>query len=191
VVVAGGSICTSFPDFASQFFDVVCAGGVDSVPAVVADFLNGSLKAIYRSPITRISPYAIDYSLLTKSRINPSVHLIEASRGCSFKCSFCVIPSEVGAHAIYDFDQLAATIDNAISKKSQVVVIAPTDATFKTRGCQAWALTDEAPPASVGNLQAQILLGALNGLAGGMGRAPAGPAPAPAPAPGPEAPPTP
>src|SRR6478672_4428947 len=115
VVVAGGSICTSFPDFASQFFDVVCAGGVDSVPAVVADFLNGSLKAIYRSPITRISPYAIDYSLLTKSRINPSVHLIEASRGCSFKCSFCVIPSEVGAHAIYDFDQLAATIDNAIS----------------------------------------------------------------------------
>jgi radical SAM superfamily enzyme YgiQ (UPF0313 family) len=115
VVVAGGSICTSFPDFASQFFDVVCAGGVDSVPAVVADFLNGSLKAIYRSPISRISSYAIDYSLLTKSRINPSVHLIEASRGCSFKCSFCVIPSEVGAHASYDFDQLAATIDNAIS----------------------------------------------------------------------------
>jgi len=88
-------------------------------------------------------------------------------------------------------DATGTTIDNAISKKSQVVVIAPTDATFKTRGCQAWALTDEAPPASVGNLQAQILLGALNGLAGGMGRAPAGPAPAPAPAPGPEAPPTP
>lgn len=115
VVVAGGSICTSFPDFASQFFDVVCAGGVDSVPAVVSDFLNGSLKTIYRSPITRISSYAVDYGLLTKSRIDPSVHLIEASRGCSFKCSFCVIPSEVGAHASYDLDQLVATIDNAIS----------------------------------------------------------------------------
>jgi radical SAM superfamily enzyme YgiQ (UPF0313 family) len=115
VVVAGGSICTSFPEFASQFFDSVCAGGADSVPAVVADFLNGSLKAIYRSPIAQISSYAVDYSLLAKSRINPSVHLIEASRGCSFKCSFCVIPSEVGAHASYDFDQLAVTIDNAIS----------------------------------------------------------------------------
>jgi len=57
VVVAGGSICTSFPEFASQFFDSVCAGGVDSVPAVVADFLNGSLKAIYRSPIAQISSY--------------------------------------------------------------------------------------------------------------------------------------
>lgn len=115
VVVAGGSICTSFPEFATQFFDVVCAGGVDSVPAVVADFLNGSLKAIYRSPIAQISSYAIDYGLLTRSQINPSVHLVEASRGCSFKCSFCVIPSEVGAHVSYGFDRLAATIDNAIS----------------------------------------------------------------------------
>jgi hypothetical protein len=115
VVVAGGSICTSFPDFASQFFDVVCAGGVDSVPAVVRDFLSGSLKAIYRSSIAQISSYSIDYSLLAKSQINPSVHLIEASRGCSFKCAFCVIPSEVGAHASYSLDHLSAAIDNAIS----------------------------------------------------------------------------
>jgi hypothetical protein len=115
VVVAGGSICTTFPEFASQFFDAVCAGGVDSVPAVVADFLSGSLKRIYRSPIAVISSYALDYSLFTRSGINPVVHLIEATRGCSFKCSFCVIPSEVGRHASYDFDQLTKTIDNAIS----------------------------------------------------------------------------
>ena len=114
-VVAGGSICTSFPEFASQFFDAVCAGGVDSVPAVVADFLKGSLKPIYRSPIAAISSYALDYSLFTKSRISPVVHLIEATRGCSFKCSFCVIPAEVGGHASYDFDEVAKTIDNAIS----------------------------------------------------------------------------
>jgi radical SAM superfamily enzyme YgiQ (UPF0313 family) len=115
VVVAGGSICTTFPEFASQFFDVVCAGGVDSVPAVVADFLKGSLKSIYRSPIALISSYALDYSLFTRSRISPVVHLIEATRGCSFKCSFCVIPTEVGGHSSYDFHQLARTIDNAIS----------------------------------------------------------------------------
>ena len=114
-VVAGGSICTSFPEFASQFFDSVCAGGVDSVPAVVADFLNGSLKPVYRSPIAAISSYELDYSLFTKSRISPVVHLIEATRGCSFKCSFCVIPTEVGGHATYDLDRLARTVDNAIS----------------------------------------------------------------------------
>jgi hypothetical protein len=115
VVVAGGSICTTFPEFASQFFDAVCAGGVDCVPAVVADFLKSSLKPIYRSPIAAISSYALDYSLFTRSGISPAVHLIEATRGCTFKCSFCVIPSEVGTHASYDFDQLTKTIDNAIS----------------------------------------------------------------------------
>jgi len=114
-VVAGGSICTSFPEFAAQFFDAVCAGGVDSVPAVVADFLRGSLQPIYRSPAARITSYAVDYGLLAKSGISPSVHLMEASRGCSFKCSFCVIPAEVGAHASYDLDTLSAGIDSAIS----------------------------------------------------------------------------
>jgi hypothetical protein len=79
-------------------------------------------------------------------------------------------------------DGTGATIDNAISKQAQVIEITPTDATFKTRGCQVWALTDAAPPAPVGNLQAQVVLGALNGLTGGFGQRPAPPAP-PAPAP--------
>jgi hopanoid C-2 methylase len=115
IVVAGGSICTSFPEFATRFFDVVCAGGVDSVREVVADYLRGSLKPIYRSPIDRISRYAIDHGLFAKSGINPLLHLMESSRGCSFKCRFCVIPSEVGGHAGYDLATLAAEIDNAIA----------------------------------------------------------------------------
>jgi radical SAM superfamily enzyme YgiQ (UPF0313 family) len=114
VVVAGGSICTNFPEFASRFFDVVCAGGVDSVPAVVTDFLSDSLKPIYRLPIAVISSYELDYGLFTRSQINPVIHLVEATRGCSFKCSFCVIPTEVGGHATYDLDRLAKAVDNAI-----------------------------------------------------------------------------
>jgi hypothetical protein len=115
IVVAGGSICTSFPEFAARFFDVVCAGGVDSVRDVVADYLRGSLKPIYRSPIARISPYAIDHGLFARNGINPLLHLMESSRGCSFRCRFCVIPSEVGGHARYDLATLAAEIDNAIA----------------------------------------------------------------------------
>ena len=84
------------------------------------------------------------------------------------------------------------TIDNAISHKSQIVAIDPTDATFKTRGCQAWALTDASPPASVSNLQAKAMMTVLGGLAGGLGGggvAPRTPALAPqAPAPAVEAP---
>ena len=115
LVVAGGSICTLFPEFAAQFFDAVCAGGVDCVPEVIADFANGSLRTIYRSPTRRISSYALDYGLLARSAISPAVHLMEASRGCSFRCTFCVIPSEVGGHATYDLDSVSRAIDNAIA----------------------------------------------------------------------------
>jgi len=114
-VVAGGSVCTIFPEFAAQFFDAVCSGGVDSVRQVVADFERGELKPIYRSPIMHISSYAVDYSLLARSGISPSVHLMESSRGCSFRCSFCVIPSEVGGHAKYSLANLSAAIDNALA----------------------------------------------------------------------------
>lgn len=114
-VVAGGSICTLFPEFAAQFFDAVCAGGVDSVPDVVADFESGSLRRIYRSPTNRISSYPVDYSLFTKSGISPRSHLLEASRGCNFRCTFCVVPSEVGTHATYDVADVAAALDNAIA----------------------------------------------------------------------------
>jgi radical SAM superfamily enzyme YgiQ (UPF0313 family) len=114
-VVAGGSICTAFPEFATRFFDVVCVGGVDSVREVVDDFLRGTLKPIYRSPTMRISRYAVDHSLLARNRINPAFHLLEASRGCSFQCRFCVIPAEVGGHAPYDVEALSAAIDDALA----------------------------------------------------------------------------
>lgn len=113
--VAGGSICTSFPEYATSFFDAVCAGGVDSVPEVVNDFMAGRLQPIYRSKVLNISSYVVDYSLMRAAGINPSVHLIEASRGCSFKCSFCVMPSEVGGYASYRLADVAASIDRAIA----------------------------------------------------------------------------
>jgi radical SAM superfamily enzyme YgiQ (UPF0313 family) len=114
-VVAGGSICTVFPEFAAQFFDAVCAGGVDSVRQVVADFELNALQKIYRSPTAQISSYEIDYSLLARNGISPSVHLLESSRGCSFRCSFCVIPREVGGHTPYDISNLSAAINNALT----------------------------------------------------------------------------
>jgi len=114
-VVAGGSICTLFPEFATQFFDAVCAGGVDSVREVVEDFVRGWVKPIYHSPAKRISSYQIDYGLLARSGINPAAHLLEASRGCSFQCTFCIIPAEAGTHAAYDISALSAAIDSALA----------------------------------------------------------------------------
>jgi hypothetical protein len=66
-----------------------------------------------------------------------------------------------------------ATLDNAISKKPQVVQIEPTDKAFKTSGCQPWQQTDSPPPAQtppwLAQLQLRQYLDTLNGLAGQSG----------------------
>jgi hypothetical protein len=62
-----------------------------------------------------------------------------------------------------------ALIDNAMSKKPQVVQIDPTDKAFKTDGCQPWLLTPDAnPPANTPPPGVQGTLGILNGLLGGQ-----------------------
>jgi hypothetical protein len=72
-------------------------------------------------------------------------------------------------------------LDNAMSKKAQIVRIDPTDKTFKTNGCQAWQKDDAAvPDPGKSPEQAGIGLGILNSLIGGGGAsAPSAPAPAP------------
>lgn len=71
------------------------------------------------------------------------------------------------------------TVDNALSKQPQVVAIDATDVAFKTRGCQPWQPTTDAPPGQtppwLGQLQFRHNLDILNGLAGqsGNGQLPA------------------
>lgn len=64
-------------------------------------------------------------------------------------------------------------IDNALSKKPQVVQIEATDKAFKTSGCQPWQNTGGAPPPDVpgpaAGAQLQTTLGILNGLLGPTG----------------------
>ncbi|OBJ72748.1 hypothetical protein A5626_23310 [Mycobacterium marseillense] len=82
-----------------------------------------------------------------------------------------------------------ALIDNAMTKKAQVVQIDPGDKSFKTSGCQPWQLTPDAvPPSQTPPAGVQGTLGILNGLLGGNAQRPAQPSPAPqAPAPAPGA----
>ena len=114
-VVAGGNICSLFPAFAARFFEVVCVGGVDSVRDVCRDFEHGRLKQMYYSPQERITRYKVNYDLLRRAGIDLPGHLIESSRGCSFRCKFCVIPAEGAQHAIYDMAALTEAIDAALA----------------------------------------------------------------------------
>ncbi|HME46932.1 hypothetical protein [Mycobacterium sp.] len=65
-------------------------------------------------------------------------------------------------------------VDNAMSKKPQVVRIDPSDTAFKTDGCQPWQRTDAASadgqtpgdtPPSVGQAQLHADIDTLNGYA--------------------------
>jgi radical SAM superfamily enzyme YgiQ (UPF0313 family) len=114
VTVAGGSVCTLFPDFAAGFFDAVCSGGVDSVPQVMRDFEHGELRRIYRSAPTSISDYRVDYRLLAAAGIGGHLHLVEASRGCDFACAFCTVPAERARFTRFGADRVRAMIDDAI-----------------------------------------------------------------------------
>jgi hypothetical protein len=66
-----------------------------------------------------------------------------------------------------DEDNKTTTIDNAMSKKPQVVQIEPGDKAFKTDGCQPWQKTDTATP-DPGKSPAEVKLPLeiLNRLAG-------------------------
>ncbi|AXN44757.1 hypothetical protein DSM43518_01015 [Mycobacterium marinum] len=62
-----------------------------------------------------------------------------------------------------------ALIDNAMTKRPQVVQIEPTDKAFKTSGCQPWQSTPDADvpavlPGPAAGGQLQMNLGILNGL---------------------------
>jgi len=65
-------------------------------------------------------------------------------------------------------DDAQQPIDNAMSKKPQIVKIDPTDKTFKTDGCQAWQKNDAAiPDPGKSPADAGLPLGILNTLIGG------------------------
>ena len=73
-------------------------------------------------------------------------------------------------------DDAKQPIDNAMSKKPQIVKIDSTDKTFKTDGCQAWQKNDAAiPDAGKSPMDASLPLGILNTLMGGGAPAPASP----------------
>lgn len=114
VVIAGGSICTLYPDFAMKFFDVVCSGGVESVSQIMKDYEKGELKDHYDSPQHEINEARLDHSLLKKCRISTYAHLIEASRGCNYTCGFCTMPAEKARHAPYSYDRITDDIKNSL-----------------------------------------------------------------------------
>jgi radical SAM superfamily enzyme YgiQ (UPF0313 family) len=93
-VVMGGFHPTLVPDEAAEYAESIVLGEAEGLwPTVIEDFRSGRLRPEYRSakrpPLSGLRP---DRTLFAGKRYLP-VGLVEAGRGCHFRCEFCAIQS--------------------------------------------------------------------------------------------------
>jgi radical SAM superfamily enzyme YgiQ (UPF0313 family) len=93
-VVMGGFHPTLVPDEAREYAESIVVGEAEGLwPQVIADFRNGRLRDAYRQ-VGRpaLTNLRVDRSIFDGKRYLP-VGLVEAGRGCHFRCEFCAIQS--------------------------------------------------------------------------------------------------
>lgn len=97
-VVMGGFHATLMPDEVAEYADAVVIGEAEGLwPKVIDDFRHGQLQPTYRAHgRPNLAGTGPDRSIFLGKRYLP-LGLIEAGRGCHFKCEFCAIQSYFGS----------------------------------------------------------------------------------------------
>jgi radical SAM superfamily enzyme YgiQ (UPF0313 family) len=97
-VVMGGFHASLCPDEVALYADSVVVGEAEVLwPEVIDDFRHGTPKKVYRQQgRTALAGVRPDRTIFRGKRYLP-VGLIEAGRGCHFKCDFCAVQTVFGA----------------------------------------------------------------------------------------------
>jgi radical SAM superfamily enzyme YgiQ (UPF0313 family) len=97
-VVMGGFHASLCPDEVARYAESVVVGEAEALwPEVVDDYRHGRPQKFYRQKgRTSLSGVSPDRGIFRGKRYLP-VGLIEAGRGCHFKCDFCAVQTVFGA----------------------------------------------------------------------------------------------
>jgi radical SAM superfamily enzyme YgiQ (UPF0313 family) len=91
-VIFGGYHPTFMPEEAIQHADAVCIGEAENnVPRMMEDFMAGELKPFYRSEPVKLAGLPIPGRDLIRKKDYAPVDVLQATRGCHYRCSFCSV----------------------------------------------------------------------------------------------------
>jgi len=106
-VVAGGKYASTFPQEVVPHMDVTVAGEADRIwPGVVEDIVAGRHRRLYEAPPLRsLEGIPTPRYDLVESRYAVPV-VLEATRGCPFKCTYCQLNIRPGAYRVRPIDEV-------------------------------------------------------------------------------------
>jgi len=91
-VIFGGYHPTLSPEEAIQHADAICVGDAEpNVPLMIEDFAAGRLKSFYRNELNSLAGLPFPNRELIRRQDYAPIDVIQATRGCHHRCSFCSI----------------------------------------------------------------------------------------------------
>jgi radical SAM superfamily enzyme YgiQ (UPF0313 family) len=139
--VLGGIHITLCPDEAEKNADSIVVGYAEEAwPELLRDFSLGKLRSRYdRQPET-----ADGYPRPRRDMLNAkgftTTNVVQATRGCKYKCTFCVVPSAWPMQYQRDPEDVAAEVAELPGKTFILIDLSPTsDEEYFGRLCDAFA----------------------------------------------------